>query len=57
MVRYVLEQRVFLYDNYVKCGSARKCWRKFRPNFVMKEFPAEKQFTIWWLSLEQRDSK
>jgi hypothetical protein len=29
-VRYTLEQRVFLYDAYVKCGSARKCRRKFR---------------------------
>jgi hypothetical protein len=24
-------------------------------NFVMKEFPADKQFTIWWINLEQRD--
>jgi hypothetical protein len=24
-------------------------------NFMTKEFPAEKQFTIWWLNLEQRD--
>jgi hypothetical protein len=29
MVRYILEQRVFLYDAYVKCGSARNCGRKF----------------------------
>jgi hypothetical protein len=33
MVRYTLEQHVFLYDTYVKYGSARKCWRKFRRNF------------------------
>jgi hypothetical protein len=25
MVRYTLEQRVFLYDTYVNYGSARKC--------------------------------
>jgi Fe2+ transport system protein FeoA len=30
MVRYTLEQRVFLYDTYVKYGSAGKCRRKFR---------------------------
>jgi hypothetical protein len=34
MVRYTLEQRVFLYDNYVKYGSARKCRRKFRDETV-----------------------
>jgi hypothetical protein len=30
MVRYTLEELVFLYDTYVKYGSARKCRRKFR---------------------------
>jgi hypothetical protein len=25
-------------------------------NFVMKEFPADKQFKIWWINLEQRDT-
>jgi hypothetical protein len=34
MVRYTLEQRVFLYDTYVKYGSARKCRRKFRDDGV-----------------------
>jgi hypothetical protein len=24
--------------------------------FVMKEFPADKQFTVWWINLDQRDS-
>jgi hypothetical protein len=33
MVRCTLEQRVFLYDTYVKYGSARKCRRKFRRKF------------------------
>jgi hypothetical protein len=28
----------------------------FDVNFVMKEFPADKQFVIWWINLEQRDS-
>jgi hypothetical protein len=42
MVRYTLEQRVFLYDAYVKYTSARKCRQKFSINFVMKEFPAAK---------------
>jgi hypothetical protein len=46
MVRYSLEQRVFMYDTYVKYGPVRKCRRKFRLNFVMKESPAEKQFTV-----------
>jgi transposase len=34
MVRYTLEQRIFLYDAYVKYGSARKCRRKFRDERV-----------------------
>jgi transposase len=34
MVRYTLEQRVFLYDTYVQYGSARKCRRKFRDERV-----------------------
>jgi transposase len=33
MVTYALEQRVFLYDAYVKYGSARKCWRKLGRKF------------------------
>jgi hypothetical protein len=56
MVRYILEQRVFLYGTYMKYGSARKCRRKFRCKFRDKEFPADKQFTIWWINLDQRDS-
>jgi hypothetical protein len=41
---YPLEQRVrvFLFYTYVKYGSAR-------------EFPADKQFTIRQINLEQRD--
>jgi hypothetical protein len=30
--------------------------KNFDVNFVVKEFPADKQFTIWWINLEQRDS-
>jgi hypothetical protein len=30
MVRYTLEQLVFMYDAYVKYKSARKCQRKFQ---------------------------
>jgi hypothetical protein len=33
MVHYSLEQRVFLYDTYVKYGSAGKFWRTFRRKF------------------------
>jgi hypothetical protein len=33
MVRYTVEQRVFMYGSYVKCGFARKCRRKFRHKF------------------------
>jgi hypothetical protein len=29
--------------------------KNFDVNFVMKEFPADKQFTIWSINLDQRD--
>jgi hypothetical protein len=41
---YTLEQHAFLYDTYVKCGSVGE---NFDINFVMKEFPRDKQFIIW----------
>jgi hypothetical protein len=47
MVRYTLEQRVFLYDTYVKYGLLESVGKSFDVNFVAKEFPAYKQFTIW----------
>jgi hypothetical protein len=34
MVLYTLQQRVFLYDTYMKCGPAGKCRRKFRDEGV-----------------------
>jgi hypothetical protein len=40
MVRYNLEQRVFLYDIYVKYGSAGKCRRKFRRKFRDESVPS-----------------
>ena len=30
MVEYMLDQRIFLYDAYVKYSSARRCLRKFQ---------------------------
>jgi hypothetical protein len=33
-------QRVFLYDTYVKYGSARKCRRKFRRKFCVERVPS-----------------
>jgi hypothetical protein len=37
---YTLEQRVFLYDTYMKYGSAGKCRRKFRRKFRDERFPS-----------------
>jgi hypothetical protein len=42
MVRYTLEQHVFLYDTYVKYGSAVKCRRKFRRKFREERVPSRK---------------
>jgi hypothetical protein len=50
MVRYSLGQHVFLYDTYVKYGSAKNVSGTFYVNFMMKEFPADKQFTIWGMN-------
>jgi hypothetical protein len=47
MVRNTLEQRVFPYDTYVKYNLLESVGEKFDVNFVMKEFPADKQFIIW----------
>jgi hypothetical protein len=40
MVRHTLEQRVFLYDTYMKYESARKCRQKFRRNFRDERVPS-----------------
>jgi hypothetical protein len=40
MVRCTLEQRVFLYDAYVKYGSARDGRRKFRRKFREEKIPS-----------------
>jgi hypothetical protein len=40
MVRYTLEQRVFLYVTHVKYVSARKCRRKFRHKFCDERVPS-----------------
>jgi transposase len=42
MVWYTSEQRVFLYNTYVKYGSARKCQRKFRRKFRDERVPCRK---------------
>jgi hypothetical protein len=40
MVRDTSEQRVFLYDTYVKYGSAGKCRRKCRRKFRDESVPS-----------------
>jgi hypothetical protein len=40
MVPYTLEQRVWLYDTYVKYGSARKSRRKIRRKFCDERVPS-----------------
>jgi hypothetical protein len=56
MARHTLEQRAFLYDTYVKYYLLESIGENFDVNFVMEEFSADKQFTIWWINLDQRDS-
>jgi hypothetical protein len=40
MVRYTSEQRVLLYDTYMKYGSPGKCRRKFRRKFRDESVPS-----------------
>jgi hypothetical protein len=42
MVRYISEQRSFLYDSYVNYGSAGKCRREFRRKFRDERVPSRK---------------
>jgi hypothetical protein len=47
MVWYNLEQRVLLYDTYIKYYLLESVDENVNLNVVMKEFPATKQFIIW----------
>jgi hypothetical protein len=40
MVKYTLEQRIFLYDSYVKKKSYESCKRKFRRRYPGVRIPA-----------------
>ena len=40
MVEYTLEQRIFLYDAYVKNYSTRRCLRKFQRQFEVVRIPS-----------------
>jgi hypothetical protein len=55
MVRYTLQQCVFLYDTYVNMDLLESVGENFDVNFVMEEFRADKQSIIWYINLE-RDS-
>lgn len=40
MAEYTLEQRIFLYDTYVKYSSARRCRREFQQRFAGVRIPS-----------------
>jgi hypothetical protein len=40
MVKYTLEQQIFLYDSYVKKKSFKSCKRRFRHRFPGVRIPA-----------------
>jgi hypothetical protein len=40
MVKYTLEQRIFLYDSYVKKKSYKSCKRRFRRRYPGDRIPA-----------------
>lgn len=40
-IKYSVEQRVFMYDNYVKYSSWRKCCRKFRRKYPEVTVPCK----------------
>jgi hypothetical protein len=41
IARYTVEQRVLLYESYVKCVSARKCRRRLIVNFPGSQFQTQ----------------
>jgi hypothetical protein len=49
----ILQNSEFLYDTYVKYGPPRKCQQKCWHKFY--DGVPSKQFTVWWIHLEQRD--
>jgi hypothetical protein len=56
MVQYTLEQCVILYNTACNVDLLENVGKNFDINFMMKEeFPADKQFTIWQINLDQRD--
>jgi hypothetical protein len=55
MMRYSLEQCLLLYNTSWNTDLPESVGENFNENFMMKEFPADKQFTIWWINLDQRD--
>jgi hypothetical protein len=40
MVKYTLEQQIFLYDSYVKKKSFKSCKRRFRHRYPGVRIPA-----------------
>jgi hypothetical protein len=40
MVKYTLEQQIFLYDSYVKKKSCKSCKRRFRRRYPGVRIPA-----------------
>jgi hypothetical protein len=51
---FTLEQRV-LYLSMIPMWNTALL-QSVSENFMMKEFPADKQFIIWWINLDQQDS-
>jgi hypothetical protein len=52
MVRYTLQQRIFLYDTYMNEDLLENSGDNVDVNFVMKLFPADKQFIIRLINLD-----
>jgi hypothetical protein len=52
LVQYTSEQRVFLYDTFVKSNLVESVGKNVDVNFGMKELPAYKKFSVWWINLE-----
>jgi hypothetical protein len=45
MIQYTVEQRVFMYESYVKCSSTLECVREnFVVNFLGSQFQAQQAF-------------
>lgn len=54
-MRYTQNNMYFCMTPVWNMNQLERVSKYFNVNSGMKEFPADKQFTIWWISIDQHD--